>query len=206
MLSTAVPGNFTLNSTVSGGNVISDGNAVIISKGVCWSTNHNPTIADNKTDEGDNKDSFSSLITGLNASTLYYVRAYAINACGTSYGEELVFRTYSDSITDIDGNPYYTIIIGNLEWMAENLKVTKYRNGDPIPNISDNAVWQNITTGAYSNFNNDEQNSIKYGRIYNWNAVGDNRHIAPEGWHVASNEEWLQLVNSKGGEMLPVAN
>lgn len=97
------------------------------------------------------------------------------------------------TITDIDGNVYRTVKIGNQCWMAENLKVTRYRNGDAIPNITGSIDWFLLVTVAYCNYNNNEDNATIYGRLYNWFAVDDSRNIAPAGWHVPSDEEWKQL-------------
>jgi uncharacterized protein (TIGR02145 family) len=105
-----------------------------------------------------------------------------------------------ESVTDIDGNMYSTIQIGSQCWMAENLKVTHYRNGDPIPNVTSDYIWFELTTGAYCNYNNDEGNVDVYGRLYNWHAVVDGRNIAPEGWHVPSDAEWQILVDYLGGD------
>jgi uncharacterized protein (TIGR02145 family) len=105
-------------------------------------------------------------------------------------------------MSDIDGNQYNTIIIGDQEWTVENLKVAKYRNGDPISEISGDAEWSVLTSDAYCNMNNDENFSAIYGRLYNWQAVHDNRNIAPAGWHVASFEEWSTLINYLGGEII----
>jgi len=99
----------------------------------------------------------------------------------------------TDSVTDIDGNVYQTVKIGDQWWMAENLKVTHYRNGDPIPNVTDSATWCNLTTGAYCHYDNNEDNVDIYGRLYNAYTVYDSRHLAPEGWHVPSDAEWKQL-------------
>jgi len=99
----------------------------------------------------------------------------------------------SGTVTDIDGNVYQTIKIGDQWWMVENLKVTHYRNGDPIPNVTDGGTWSGLTTGAYCEYNNDPGNVVTYGRLYNWYAVDDSRNIAPEGWHVPSDAEWKQL-------------
>jgi uncharacterized protein (TIGR02145 family) len=96
-------------------------------------------------------------------------------------------------VTDIDGNVYQTVKIGDQWWMAENLKVIHYRNGDPIPNVSDDTEWSNLTTGAYCNCNNDESHVATYGRLYNGYAVIDSRNIAPAGWHVPSDDEWKEL-------------
>ncbi len=104
------------------------------------------------------------------------------------------------TVTDYDGNVYYTILIGDQCWMAENLKVTHYQNGDQIPNVTDYGAWEALSTGAYCNYYNDEGYVAVYGRLYNWYAVDDYRHIAPEGWHVPSNAEWQILVEYLGGE------
>ena len=101
---------------------------------------------------------------------------------------------------DIDGNVYRTVKIGDQWWMAENLKVTHYRNGDPIPNVTSNTEWENLSTGASCVYRNDESNVSTYGRLYNWFAVHDSRNIAPEGWHVPNDEEWQILIDYLGGE------
>ncbi len=103
------------------------------------------------------------------------------------------------SMTDYDGNTYTTVRIGNQWWMMENLKVTHYRNGDPIPTGYTNTEWANLEIGAYCNYNNNEALVSTYGRLYNWYALNDNRNIAPEGWHVPSDAEWQILVNFVGG-------
>src|SRR5665647_3709784 len=105
----------------------------------------------------------------------------------------------SGTVTDIDGNVYHTVTIGTQVWMVENLKTTKYRNGDPIPNVTDNIAWGALTTGAYCNYNNDTNNSITYGRLYNWYAA-NNRNIAPSGWHVPTVAEWTILITYVGGK------
>ena len=98
-----------------------------------------------------------------------------------------------DQMADIDGNVYQTVKIGNQMWMKENLRVTHYRNGDDIPNVQDDSSWIDLTTGAYCAYENDEGNISKYGILYNWHAVGDTRNIAPEGWHVPTDQEWKDL-------------
>jgi uncharacterized protein (TIGR02145 family) len=97
------------------------------------------------------------------------------------------------TVTDYDGNVYQTVLIGDQCWMMENLKVTHYRNGDPIPQVTDDGAWSGLTSGAYCNYNNDEDTVATYGRLYNWYAVDDSRNIAPAGWHVPTDEEWKQL-------------
>ena len=102
------------------------------------------------------------------------------------------------TVTDIEGNTYKTIKIGNQWWMAENLNVTHYRNGDTIPNVTNSSDWQNLTTGTYCNYNNDASNADTYGRLYNWYAVNDSRKIAPIGWHVPTDEDWKTLEKYLG--------
>ena len=106
----------------------------------------------------------------------------------------------TSTVTDIDGNIYQTVKIRFQWWMAENLKVTHYRNGDAIPYVTDSATWGALSTGAYCVYDNDEDNASTYGYLYNWYAVDDSRNIAPEGWHVATDAEWQTLVVYLGGE------
>jgi len=96
-------------------------------------------------------------------------------------------------VVDIDGNAYKTIKIGTQVWMAENLKVTHYRNGDEIANKKENISWGISTVGAWCDYNNLALNGSKYGHLYNWYAVSDPRKIAPEGWHVSTDAEWTTL-------------
>lgn len=107
--------------------------------------------------------------------------------------DSITFHLEEDFVEDIDGNVYRTIKIGNQWWMAENLKVTHYRNGDPIPNVTDNTEWTTLSTGAWCAYDNDQGNVGTYGLLYNWYAVDDSRNIAPEGWHVPTDEEWKEL-------------
>ncbi|UCE18509.1 MAG: hypothetical protein JSV84_16930 [Gemmatimonadota bacterium] len=99
----------------------------------------------------------------------------------------------STIVTDIDGNVYQTVTIGTQVWMVENLRVTHYRNGDAIPNVTDSTTWIGLTNGAYCNYNNEDNNVPIYGRLYNGYAVHDSRNIAPVGWHIPTDEEWKEL-------------
>jgi uncharacterized protein (TIGR02145 family) len=102
------------------------------------------------------------------------------------------------TVTDIDGNVYNTIKIGDQWWMAENLKVTRYRNGDDIPNVTLDSEWAALSTGAYCSYQNNSGNETTYGLLYNWYALEDSRNIAPDGWHVPTDEEWKELEMSLG--------
>lgn len=97
------------------------------------------------------------------------------------------------TVTDIDGNVYQTMVIGDQEWMTENLKVTHYRNGDSIPNLTDVDDWTSTSSGAYCYYDNDPSNSDTYGALYNWYAVDDSRGLAPAGWHVPTDDEIKEL-------------
>jgi uncharacterized protein (TIGR02145 family) len=105
-----------------------------------------------------------------------------------------------NKVTDIDGNIYHTVTIGTQVWMVENLKTTRYSNGNEIPDITEAAVWSNLTTGAYSNYNNNKNNSTTYGRLYNWFAVNDSCNVCPTGFHVPTNDDWTKLTTYLGGE------
>lgn len=106
-------------------------------------------------------------------------------------------------VTDIDGNQYHYVAIGSQEWMVENLKVTRYRNGDSIQEVSGNsagkAAWGNLTSGAYCNYNDDSNDGRIYGLLYNWYVVNDSRNVAPSGWHVATVDDWNTLINYLSG-------
>lgn len=98
----------------------------------------------------------------------------------------------SGIIVDIDGNEYTTIIIGNYEWMAENLRTTTYNDGTSIPNIIDNEIWSSLSTGSYVWYDNDESMAQTNGALYNWYAI-ETEIICPAGWRVPSDEEWKNL-------------
>ena len=199
LLTTTAVIYITQTLATCGGNITGDGGAAVIARGVCWGTNQTPTIADNKTANGTGTGSFTSIITGLTANTTYYERAFATNSAGTAYGSVVSFTT-PGTVTDIDGNVYNTVIIGTQVWMVENLKTTKYRNGDPIQYISDSTQWNiYFNTGAYCTYRNDNSYANIYGHLYNWYAVNDNRNIAPSGWHIPSNDEWTTLTTFLGG-------
>ena len=100
---------------------------------------------------------------------------------------------------DIDGNFYSTVQIGNQLWMSENLKTTRYNNGDEIPTGLTDGDWQNNTSGALAVYDDNELNADIYGRLYNWYAVVDNRGVCPENFHVPTDGEYILLTNYLGG-------
>jgi uncharacterized protein (TIGR02145 family) len=192
-ISTTAISNVTATTASSGGTIALGGGASITARGVCWSTNTNPTIADSKISNGIGTGSFTSSLTGLLPNTKYYVRAYATNGGGTTYGLQQSFTTDLATISDWDGNIYNLIRIGTQLWMKENLKTTHYAGGTTIPLVTNNTTWANLTAGAYCWYNNDESNyKATYGALYNWYAV-NNGNLCPTGWHVPSDAEWKTL-------------
>lgn len=102
-------------------------------------------------------------------------------------------------VKDADGKVYKTVIIGNQEWMAENLNVSHFRNGESIPQVKDDDDWAFLSAGAWCNYENDTKYGKTYGKLYNWYAVNDPRGLAPEGWHIPSEAEWKELYEYLGG-------
>lgn len=180
------------NSATAAASISGSGSSAITASGFCWSTSATPTIADSKTSGTTASGDFNASLSSLTASTTYYVRAYATNGAGTGYGEAVPLRTYTGQMTDIDGNSYYTVTIGTQVWMAQNLKVKHYRNGDAISSTADDG-------GKYYAYNDDESYVPTYGLLYNWYAATDSRNICPEGWHVPTADEWEVLISYLGG-------
>jgi uncharacterized protein (TIGR02145 family) len=127
----------------------------------------------------------------VNIADMTYLIAYLFS--GGPAPEECPGVDCPPTVADYDGNVYQTVLIGDQCWMMENLKVTHYRNGDPIEHVTDNSIWEGLSSGAYCAYDNDQNNVVTYGRLYNWYAVDDSRNIAPEGWHVPTDDEWKQL-------------
>lgn len=107
--------------------------------------------------------------------------------------------TPDTAIKDADGNVYTEITIGTQTWLLENLKTTRFRNGDPIPDITDGVQWNSRTAAAVCSYNNIAEYGNTEGRLYNWYAAVDERNICPVGYHIPSAEELATLVNFLGG-------
>jgi len=189
-----------------------DGGAEVTSRGVCWSTDQNPTTADTKTNDGSGTGYFVSSLINLNAGTTYYIRAYCTNSAGTTYGDQVTFATLTGgavvlnpnliygSITDIEGNVYKTIQIGTQVWMAENLRTTKLNDNTNILLLTNDTEWSNISSPGYCWYgNNSEVFKAEYGAIYNFYSVLTGK-ICPVGWHIPSSAEWSTLTTYSGGE------
>ena len=104
------------------------------------------------------------------------------------------------TMKDLDGNIYQTVKIGDQTWTQSNLAVSRYRNGDVIPEVRDAAQWISLTTGAWCYYANDPANGAVYGKLYNWYAVADPRGLSPQGWHIPSGTEFTTLITSLGGQ------
>ena len=161
------------DSLVSGGGTIqSDGGSLVSARGVCWSISRLPTIADNSTADGTGSGNFGSLVTGFSPNSTYYLRAYATNSIGTSYGAEISFSTGKSVVKDKSGNFYHFVTIGSQVWMVENLRTTRYRDSTAITHVDSNSDWNNSVNPSYCWYANDSslyKNS--FGALYNWYAV-----------------------------------
>lgn len=183
------------------GNFIDIGEG-IVSYGHCWSTSPNPTINDfkvTKSGKPGKQVDFTSQLTGLASGTDYYVRAFATTDETTIYSDEISFKT--TQLMDVEGNIYKTVTIGTQTWMAENLKTTKYRNGDAIGTTSPATldISGEVSPKYQWASNGDDANVKDYGRMYTWFAATDSRNICPAGWHLPTDAEWTTMVTYLGG-------
>jgi uncharacterized protein (TIGR02145 family) len=187
----------TRTTAVSGGNISSDGGSVITGRGIVWNKSGSPIVGTDsiRTDASTTTGSYSLNPGNLNSGITYYVRAYATNAIGTAYGNQLTFTT--QPVLDTIGNQYTTITINGKEWFKENLKTTKYANGDSIENVPTAGDWGLRTSGAWAYYNNDVNNN-SLGKLYNWYAVTDIKGLCPTGWHVATDTDWTSLTANYG--------
>ncbi len=188
----------TYNSAVVGGTIIYPGGEPITSQGVCFSqTNTNPGFNDNCLEDHSGDESFSLLLEDLSSNTDYYVRAYASNSIGDDFGQTVSFTTNYETVSDIDGNEYRILEIGEQTWMIDNLRATRFSNGDPIPLREENHYWTKetaISEPAYCWYNNDESYKDPYGALYNFEAAADPRNVCPTGWRVMDNEDRRELI------------
>ena len=203
--------NIGTTTVTSGGDISFGGGSSITARGVVWSTTTSPTIAlSAKTSDGSGSGLFVSSIAELTPNTTYYLRAYATNISGTTYGNEITFTsafpysyTQGQTLTDIDGNTYSTLNTNcnNKAWMQSNLNVSKFKNGDIIPQVTNPSEFPN-TGPAWCYYNNDTANGTVYGKLYSRMAIIDPRGLAPEGWHIPTDVEWGDLINCLGGSAI----
>ncbi len=182
------------------GRVIAEGGATT-ARGIVWSTSENPRLEDYEgmTNNGSGTGFFTADVTGLDAGTTYFARAYAENSVGVSYGDQLEFTTYDGRAADTDGNVYFYVIIGKQEWMVANLKTTKYNDGSSIAEVTDNGDWRDTPNPAYCWYeNNGEKFKDVFGALYNFYAV-ETEKLCPEGWRVPTGADISALVIHAGG-------
>ena len=171
---------------------------------------HIKTVPDiDKQNTASNTGKMGSLKSGKSVIDMQYTTGDILKLTGKSGIYRTVFMlvpTQTQTVTfnfiactDADNNNYAVVQIGTQIWMAENLKTTKYRNGDPILNVTDGTAWSNLTTGAYCDYNNTPGNSVTYGKLYNFYTLADSRNVCPSGWHLATDAKWTTLITYLGG-------
>lgn len=185
---------------IAGGKIISDGGSTIVKSGICWSKS-NP-LPDFSGDYVVSKgNAFNEYLKCLDPNSKYYVRAFATNSKGTAFGDVVVFNTLSDqnnTASDIEGNIYKIVKIGDQIWFRENLRTTRYNNGASIPTTTEE-IYEAKEPKYQWVAGNNPKNNANYGRLYTWHVVNDKRNLCPCGWHVPSKEEWTQLIEFLGG-------
>lgn len=202
----------SFNTLVSGGNIQFDYSSSnwwwcgVTARGVVWSQSEVPTISlPTKTVNGSGTGNFNSYIFDLKPNTTYYIRAYATINDSTIYGKIDTVKTRTwvncpSNIKDIDNNIYNVVTIGFQCWTKENLKVSRYRNGEIIPVVTQDKAWESLTSGSRCWYANDSTKYEEpYGNLYNGFAVSDSRGLCPSGWHVPRDDEWSNLTDFLGG-------
>ena len=189
VVTTIAPTSITANTATSGGIITNAGVTTITEKGVVWSRIIQPQTQCNycdRTIDGSGAGSFTSSLTELGENITYYLKAYIkIPSYGVIYGNEITFTTLNYQTQNVT--------ICNQVWMQKNLNTSHYRNGDVIPQVTDIAQWEALTSGAWCYYNNDPSTGAVYGKLYNWYAVTDPRGLAPTGYHVPSYTEFSHI-------------
>ena len=130
--------------------------------------------------------------------TIFSITFIILQSCSSGDSDNNT-NTNTTSVSDVDGNVYQTVTICNQTWTKSNLNVSRYRNGDVIPQVTNGSQWATLTTGAWCYYANTTSNGTTYGKLYNWYAVNDPRGLAPLGYHIPTDAEWTQLVDCLGG-------
>lgn len=180
--------------------IADNGELAITERGICYGTQNNPTIENSTLTSSETTSNYTCSISGLSASTTYYARAYVVTDFSIYYGNNIEFSTEDATVNDVDLNVYNVIEIGNQLWLKQNLKTTKYSNGDLI----ETTTLTNIDVEEEPKYQwpamIDESYVETYGRLYTWYAAVDSRGLCPTGWHLPSDSEWDELTNFLGGE------
>ncbi len=195
------------------GRILDIGDSEIKEAGFVYSTDIDPTIKNSigVVTATINNNEFEATIDGLAIGGKYYIRAYAKNdeANGTGYGESIEYTVEGEFelIQDIDGNEYGVVQIGSNLWMAENLRTTRFANGEPINYIEGSGVWAGLSQASYSVYDpslvggiGDESSmAAAYGNLYNFYAVDDPRGLCPPKFRVPTDDEWTELTELLAG-------
>jgi len=168
-------------------------------QGLCWSNQPLPSLSDCLVVSGRGAQAFNLLINGPFFGRRY-VRAFAQNSLGVHYSAPREVRFVA--VTDTDGHEYSSVFVGGLEWMGENLRVTRFRNGVSIPLLSSNTSWQQATSAGRSAYANDTAWVAQYGWLYNGYAATDARGICPTAWRLPTDAEFTNLCLALGGTHL----
>ena len=206
-VTTATISAITGNTASGGGNVTEEGSEPVIKRGVCWSSSPAPTLEDQFTEDGSGPGTYTSNLTGLDPLTTYYVRAYATSSVGTSYGNEVNFKTEQSGPMNIPcpGTPtvtwgektYNTVLIGNQCWFRENLNYGVMI--DSTQQMSDNQIVEKYC------YRDDPTLCETYGALYQWNEVMQYvttegaQGICPDGWHVPTHLDYVELTSFLDG-------
>ena len=137
----------------------------------------------------------------MNTSLRNMTFTFAISALLLIFSVATVFAQESKTIQFATAK-FKTVTIGTQQWMAKNLNISTFRNGEPVPEAKTKAEWEAAyknESAAWCYYNNDPKNGEKYGKLYNWYAVNDSRGLAPKGWHIPTDSEWQTLITSLGG-------
>ncbi|MFW0714553.1 fibrobacter succinogenes major paralogous domain-containing protein [Pedobacter sp. N23S346] len=132
--------------------------------------------------------------------TAYQAQSGIYSAYNISADLFVTDAVIAETLTDVDGNVYKTVKLGNQTWMMENLRTAHYRDKTLIPNVIGNSDWSTQSSGAYCSYNNNQELGKTYGFLYNWYAVNNAHQLAPQGWHIPTNAEWNVLYNHIGGD------
>lgn len=188
--------------------IIADGGTTIEASGLVWGESENLMLesSSGKNNETITGGKITSVITGLIPGTRYFIRAYAVNKLGTAYTEPAEFSTkgiiQGNGVMDHEGNTYPTVVLGDQEWMAANLKTSNFNDGTPVTNVASPAEWVNLNTGAMCWYDNDQAVWAEaYGALYNWFVVQSGK-ICPQGWHIPSLNDWKKLSAYVGGDSI----
>lgn len=186
--------------------VVSEEGASVTQRGFVWGLGNTPII-ENCIDTlviGSGKGKFNGRISGLTPGPTYYVRAWAKNSKGVTYSSWVTPFSFDhlSFIADADSNYYLTVKIGTQEWMRDNLRTTRYKDGSPIPLVTATGQWAALTTPGYCWYDNDPNYSkTNYGALYNYFTAQTGK-LCPDKWHAPDYNDLSSFILIIGGSDL----